>query len=159
VVGMTKAAAFGWTVRVYYEDTDHGGVVYYANYLKFMERARTEWLRSRGIQQDVVRQELGLIFAVRSIQVDYLKPARFNQLLDVSVDVQKAGKASIMVEQTVRLADPGSDFQQHAGGEGQATSVGQVLCSALVKIASLDAQTLKPRPLPDTLRKEIFGDS
>ncbi len=69
---------FVWPVRVYYEDTDSGGVVYYANYLKFMERARTEWLRARGFEQDVLLGEHRLMFAVRSLSVDYHRPARFN---------------------------------------------------------------------------------
>ncbi|MCI0506660.1 MAG: YbgC/FadM family acyl-CoA thioesterase, partial [Gammaproteobacteria bacterium] len=69
---------FIWQARVYYEDTDSGGVVYYANYLKFLERARTEWLRSFGIQQDLLAQQDGLIFAVRSVQLEYVKPAKFN---------------------------------------------------------------------------------
>ena len=74
---------FVWPVRVYYEDTDSGGVVYYANYLKFMERARTEWLRARGFEQDVLLGEHRLMFAVRSLSVDYHRPARFNDLLAV----------------------------------------------------------------------------
>lgn len=76
---------FHWPVRVYYEDTDSGGVVYYANYLKFMERARTEWLRSLGFEQDVLNAQHGIIFAVRSVTVEYLRPARFNDLLSVGV--------------------------------------------------------------------------
>ena len=75
--------AFLWQVRVYYEDTDSGGVVYHSNYLKFMERARTEWLRSLGFEQDVLARDEDVIFAVRSINVEFLKPGRFNQLLDV----------------------------------------------------------------------------
>jgi len=92
---------FYWPVRVYYEDTDNGGVVYYANYLKFMERARTEWLRSLGLEQDRLINEQGIIFAVRSVQVDYLKPALFNQLLSVSAEIIATGKASLTFKQEV----------------------------------------------------------
>jgi len=73
-------ADFYWPVRVYYEDTDNGGVVYYANYLKFMVRARTEWLRARGVEQDFLAAQEGLIFAVRSAQLEYLKPGRYQSV-------------------------------------------------------------------------------
>ena len=93
--------AFSWPVRVYWEDTDAGGVVYYANYLKFMERARSEWLRARGFEQDVLRDVHNIMFVVRRVEVDYLAPARFNDALDVSVSPARVGGASLVVEQTV----------------------------------------------------------
>lgn len=120
---------FAWPVRVYYEDTDTGGVVYYANYLKFMERARTEWLRSLGFEQDQLIRDAGIIFAVRSVEVDYLRPARFNDALTVTAEVVHNGGASITFRQEVRRGD-------------------EVLCRGKVKIASLDAQTLRPKPAP-----------
>lgn len=120
---------FAWPVRVYYEDTDTGGVVYYANYLKFMERARTEWLRSLGFEQDQLIRDAGIIFAVRAVEVDYLRPARFNDALTVTAEVVHNGGASITFRQEVRRGD-------------------EVLCRGKVKIASLDAQTLRPRPAP-----------
>jgi acyl-CoA thioester hydrolase len=125
------AAPFTWAVRVYYEDTDAGGVVYYANYLKFMERARTEWLRSLGFEQDELRRDQAVIFAVRSAQVDYLAPARFNDLLSVSVEVHKLGKASITLRQAIRR-------------DREVT----LLCDAIIKVASLDADTLRPQGMP-----------
>ncbi|MDH5370471.1 MAG: YbgC/FadM family acyl-CoA thioesterase, partial [Gammaproteobacteria bacterium] len=82
---------FLWPVRIYYEDTDSGGVVYYANYLKFMERARTEWLRSKGFEQDELIAKENVIFAVRSVQADYLLPARFNEEIVVNTWVLKKG--------------------------------------------------------------------
>ena len=132
---------FIWKARVYYEDTDSGGVVYYANYLKFLERARTEWLRSFGVQQDTLAQQDGLIFAVRSVQLEYVKPAKFNDLLDISVAISKAGKASITFDQTVRQAE----------GEKQ------LLCTGKVKIACLTADTLRPKAIPVKISREIFG--
>jgi len=126
---MTNVSMFTWTVRVYYEDTDTGGVVYYANYLKFMERARTEWLRSLGFEQDQLIRDAGIIFAVRSVEVDYLRPARFNDALTVTAEVVHNGGASITFRQEVRRGD-------------------EVLCRGKVKIASLDAQTLRPKPAP-----------
>lgn len=92
---------FLWPIRVYYEDTDAGGVVYHTNYIKFMERSRTEWLRKLGFEQDELRDKDGVIFAVRSVQVDYFFPAKFNDELMVSSKVIKFGKASITIEQEI----------------------------------------------------------
>lgn len=129
---------FQWRVRVYYEDTDSGGVVYYANYLRFMERARTEWMRERGFEQDVLRDEHGLLFAVRSAHVDYLLPARFNEQLDVGVEVQDVGRASLTFHQDVVRA-----------GERQ------LLCTGTVKIACIDAAAFRPKPIPEFILKEL----
>jgi acyl-CoA thioester hydrolase len=125
------AATFRLPVRVYYEDTDAGGVVYYANYLKFMERARTEWLRALGFEQDALAREHGVIFAVRSVNVDYRRPARFNDLLTVTSRLVEVGRASLRFAQAVTRA-----------GEAR------VLCDGEVRIACVDAQGLRPRPIP-----------
>lgn len=127
---------FLWPVRVYYEDTDSGGVVYYANYLKFMERTRTEWLRAKGFEQDELIRQKNVIFAVRSVQIDYLLPARFNEKLQVSAEVIKKGKASISLKQEIKRQN-------------------EVLCTATVKIASLNAQTFKPVAIPQDLYNKI----
>ncbi len=124
---MTEA--FSIPVRVYYEDTDAGGVVYYANYLKFMERARTEWLRSRGFEQDELLQREGVLFAVRSVRLEFEQPARFNDALEVTAQVVRRGGASLTFAQEVRRA--------------QAT-----LCRGEIKIACLEAATFRPRPIP-----------
>jgi acyl-CoA thioester hydrolase len=124
------------SVRVYYEDTDHGGVVYYANYLKFMERARTEWLRDLGFEQDQLRDDEGLIFAVRSVQLKYHRPARFNDLLEVTARVIKHGRASIDFEQQVRRR-------------------GEVLCEGVVRLASLDEVHFRPRPVNRQLLERL----
>lgn len=123
---------FVWPVRVYYEDTDSGGVVYYANYLRFMERARTEYLRYFGFEQDQLIVDEGVIFAVRSIEVDYRRPARFNELLEVSARILQRGGASMTFHQEVRRN-------------------GDVLCSGKVKIASVEASTLRPVPIPQQI--------
>lgn len=146
-------AEFSWPVRVYYEDTDNGGVVYYANYLKFMERARTEWLRARGVEQDLLAQQEGLIFAVRSAQLDYLKPGKFNQLLSVSMEVVESGKVSLTFEQTVRVTE---NLLINDGDEEEQN--GMLLCRGRIKIACLDANSLKPRAIPAPIRQEILGD-
>lgn len=135
---------FLYPVRVYYEDTDSGGVVYYANYLKFMERARTEWLRSLGFEQDALIREEGILFAVRSVQIDYHKPARFNDLLEVMASLSEQGKASLTFAQEVR--------RPSASATGES---GLLLCSASVRIACLDAAGMRPRAIPEKIVREI----
>lgn len=129
---------FLWPVRVYYEDTDAGGVVYYANYLKFMERARTEWLRKLGFEQDELIAQHSVLFAVRRVTVDYRQPARFNDKLVVSVSVMEAGKANLTFAQTIRR---------------ETDNV--LLCDGEVKIASLDALTFRPRAIPGELQQKL----
>jgi len=127
---------FNWPVRVYYEDTDAGGVVFYANYLKFYERARTEMLRAMGYEQDQLVAQQQIIFVVRSVQVDYLRPARFNDMLQVSAEIIALGAASITFEQTI-------------------TRTGQCLSKAVIRIACLDAKTLRPKIIPDALKTDL----
>ena len=151
---------FVWPVRVYYEDTDSGGVVYYANYLKFMERARSEWLRSLGVEQDelVVRERI--IFAVRAVQVDYLRSARFNDVLWVTAEIAERGRASLSFSQQVMR--PGND-ERHQVPQDMDTAdfaaltgdKSKLLCSGQVRIACLDAVTMRPRPIPSPLLAEI----
>jgi acyl-CoA thioester hydrolase len=92
---------FQWPVRVYYEDTDAGGVVYYANYLRFMERARSEWLRSMGFEQSMLAAEHRVLFVVRAVNIDYLKPSRFDDSLQVTVEVVNVGGSRIRFLQRV----------------------------------------------------------
>jgi acyl-CoA thioester hydrolase len=132
---------FQWPVRVYYEDTDAGGVVYHANYLRFFERARTEFLRAAGYEQDVLRDEIGLLFAVRSVTVEFLKPALFNEALLVSVEPVDVRRASMSFAQTVA----------RAGGDGAE------LCRARVRVACIDARRLRPAALPDELFRKLSG--
>lgn len=132
-------SGFQWQVRVYYEDTDSGGVVYYANYLRFMERARTEYMRELGFEQDRLLRDTGLLFAVRSAHIDFLAPARFNDLLTVSADIIEHGRASLTFSQSVARADQ------------PATP----LCQGVARVACLDAATFRPRPIPDFMLKEL----
>jgi len=127
---------FSIPIRVYYEDTDAGAVVYYANYLKFMERARTEWLRALGFEQDELSRRDGILFAVRSAKIEFLKPARFNDLLHATVQMGRRGNASITFAQQIRREN-------------------LTLCEGEVKVACLDAATFAPRPIPDRLRSRI----
>lgn len=132
-----KSREFILPTRVYYEDTDAGGVVYHTNYLKFMERARTEWLRSLGFEQDRLREESGVVFAVRDMRVEFLKPARFNELLSVTASVKQSGKASLVFSQTVERG-------------------GECLCRALVKVACIDIARFKPTAIPAGLLSELM---
>jgi acyl-CoA thioester hydrolase len=127
---------FSIPIRVYYEDTDAGAVVYYANYLRFMERARTEWLRALGFEQDELSRRDGVIFAVRSAKIEFLKPARFNDLLQATVQIGRRGHASLTFAQQIRRAE-------------------LTLCEGEVKVACLDAATFTPRSIPDRVRARI----
>ncbi|MBX3650369.1 MAG: tol-pal system-associated acyl-CoA thioesterase [Burkholderiales bacterium] len=104
-MSAARAQPFSWPVRVYYEDTDAGGVVYYANYLAFMERARTEWLRTLGFEQPEMAQTHGVLFVVRAVHVDYLRPSRFNDSLQVTVEVVNVGGSRIRFLQQVLRGD------------------------------------------------------
>ncbi len=129
---------FLWPVRVYYEDTDSGGVVYYANYLKFMERGRSEWLRSLGFEQDQILAEEGIIFAVRRVEVDFYAPARFNDALQVGVRLLQHRRASMTFLQEIKRENNE-----------------QILCSGRVQIACIDANRFRPCALPKQLAQEI----
>ena len=137
---MTKvdhnARQFFWPVRVYHEDTDGAGVVYYANYLRYFERARTEWLRALGFEQPDLAAQYGVVFVVRSIAVDYLLPARFNDALRVSVELASAGASQIRVNQQVSRAD-------------------ETLVQAQVRLACVSTVALKPVKMPGPLSKTI----
>jgi acyl-CoA thioester hydrolase len=129
-------ADFRLPVRVYYEDTDAGGVVYYANYLKFMERARTEWLRSLGFEQDELMRDPGVVFAVRSCSLEFRKPARFNDSVEVGVHLAEVGRASLTVRQHI------------VRGE-------ELLCEGTVRIACLDARRFTPVPIPAVIAARL----
>lgn len=139
---MSRASgSFVWPVRVYYEDTDAGGVVFYANYLRFMERARTEWLRSLGFDQARLMERQGVLFAVRSVQVDYLRPARLDDRLEVTAAIRARGRASLVFAQTVnRLREADAP---------------ELLCRGEVKIACLDAGSFRPVNVPENILKAL----
>jgi acyl-CoA thioester hydrolase len=131
---MTKL--FSWPVRVYYEDTDAGGVVYYANYLKFFERARTEWLRGIGLNQDKLAQEEGLIFVVRRALLDFARPARLDDMLEVTVEPLKVAHVYIDLTQEARCGT-------------------QVLARAEIRVACLNRRRFKPVAMPQYLKDSL----
>ena len=121
---------FTWPVRVYYEDTDLGGVVYYANYLKFMERARTEWLRALGFEQTALAREHGVVFVVSKLTIDYLRPAAFDDELAVTVELERLGAGQIILKQRVsRGAEP--------------------LAAARVRLGCVNTATFRPVKIPE----------
>lgn len=129
-------SVFDWTVRVYYEDTDAGGIVFYANYLKFFERARTEWLRACAIGQQELRDECGAIFVVKAADIEYHAPARLDDVLKLTLSIEKLGRASVQFIQQAWCGDA-------------------VLASARVKVGCVDAATMRPRALPDTVAAKM----
>ena len=133
---LSDPSPFSWPVRVYWEDTDAGGIVYYANYLKFMERARSEWLRAQGIEQGPLQREQGIIFVVVSAETFFLRPARYGELLQVTCEVEKQTKASLTFKQEVIRAE---------------NAASEVLVTGRVRVACLDAEKFRPRALPDNL--------
>ena len=133
-------ALFHWPLRVYYEDTDTGGVVFYANYLKFFERARTEWLRAAGIGQQSLALSDGVMFVVKSTAIDYHSPAKLDDSLSISVVLEKLGRASVnFVQQAWRMdgAEP------------------QLLCSGSIRIGCVDTTSLRPVGIPAAVLKKI----
>lgn len=125
-------SVFVWPVRAYWEDTDASGVVYHANYLRWFERARTEWLRSLGHDQESLRTGAGLAFTVASIEVRYLKPARLDDALEVEVEIAAARRASLEFVQRLHR-----------------TGTTERLAEAQVRVGCVDAVSFKPRPIPD----------
>ena len=130
-----RNVVFTLPIRIYYEDTDAGGVVYHSNYINYMERARSEYLRELGVEQDDLAREHGIIFAVRSVEIQYLAPARYNDLLQVTVSQPLGGGASVHFEQTVSRGDT-------------------LLATANIRIVSLAPDSLRPRRIPAFLLTE-----
>jgi len=137
-----QRSRFEWPVRVYYEDTDAGGLVYHANYLKFLERARTERLRAFGFEQDELQRREGIVFAVKSVEVNYLKPARFNDALLVTADFDEVKHVSMAFNQRVL----------------RVTDSRQTLCLARVRVVCLGAADLGLRPIPESLLLRMRDD-
>lgn len=132
---MTKHKTFSWPVRVYFQDTDAGGVVYHASYVNFMERARTEWLRTFGYSNAGLMKTLGVVFVVRSMKLDYLKPALLDDLLEVTAQVKEIGRSRITLEQKVMRGEV-------------------LLAEGEVHLVCVNVETFKPVSVPEILRKQ-----
>jgi acyl-CoA thioester hydrolase len=127
---------FVWPVRVYYEDTDAAGVVFYANYLNFMERARTEWLRALGFEQTTLMHEHNVVFVVRSLAINYLRPALFNDALDVTVSLTDVRGCVLEISQLVRRAE-------------------RLLVTGEVRVACVNTQSFKPVRIPNSILDKL----
>jgi len=130
------SAAYRFSMRVYWEDTDAAGIVFYANYLKFFERARSEWLRSLGFEQEALRRDAGIAFVVAETAVRYRHPARLDDLLSVSVDVIHLGQASLEIGQQARRAD-------------------ELLAEATIRIGCIELGTFRPCRIPNDIRDSL----
>ena len=135
---MTQGFVF--PIRIYWEDTDAGGIVFYANYLKFFERARTEWLRSLGIQQQALKAQSGGMFVVSETQIKYFSPARLDDLLEVTARTAEAGRASMVLAQQAWLTVDGER---------------QLLAEGTIRIGWVDSQTLRPGRIPATILEAL----
>jgi len=135
---MTQGFVF--PIRIYWEDTDAGGIVFYANYLKFFERARTEWLRSLGIQQQALKAQSGGMFVVSETQIKYFSPARLDDLLEVTARTAEAGRASMVLAQQAWLTVDGER---------------QLLAEGTIRIGWVDSQTLKPGRIPASILEAL----
>jgi acyl-CoA thioester hydrolase len=129
---------FEWPVRVYWEDTDAGGIVFYANYLKFFERSRTEWLRQLGLNQQHLRNETGGMFVVSHTAVDYLQPARLDDELVISTQLQQLGRASLHLHQTAKRGDT-------------------LLCKGVVVVGWVNSQSMRPARMPNPVLDALKG--
>jgi acyl-CoA thioester hydrolase len=133
--------SFLWQARVYWEDTDAGGIVYYANYLKFLERARSEWLRACGVSQRALALDPGVVFSVVALTAQYRRPARLDDVLAISCEPALNGGASLAFAQQI--------WRDHRAGE--------LLLTATVRVACLDAHNLKPKRLPQVIKGVVDG--
>jgi acyl-CoA thioester hydrolase len=138
---MTKHTTFTLPIRVYFHDTDAGGVVYHGNYLNFMERTRTEWLRTYGHSNAGLMKEFGVAFVVRSLEIEYLKPALLDDMLDVTAKIRDTGRSRVSLVQTV-------------------TRQGEMLTKAVVHLVCVSMQSFKPVSVPELLRNrwKVDGD-
>ena len=137
---------FSWPVRVYWEDTDAGGIVFYANYLKFFERSRTEWLRSLGLEQQRLRQSTGGIFVVSESRLRYHRPARLDDELIVTAKMLEKGRASLIIGQSALLKTEQSSFST-------------LLCEGTIRIGWVDALSLKPARIPTQILDRLENPS
>lgn len=137
-----SALPFAWPVRVYWEDTDAGGIVYHASYVRFMERARTEWLRSKGMGQLQAQQQWGGLFVVSQLSLRYLTPARLDDVLHITAEPLEWGRASMTLRQRILRAEPAP----------QDNAAAPLLCEAQVKVGWVDAASLRPARIPDPVR-------
>ena len=156
-VSLPVSSPFSFALRVYWEDTDAGGVVFYANYLKYFERARTEWLRSLGFGQERMRIESGVMFIVTDTSLRYLRPARLDDLLDITVQVEHAGRAQMTIaQQAWRRGDAASALPANAPADLPASDL---LAQGTIRIGCVNAGTFKPQRIPISISEAVAPNS
>ena len=133
---MVSHLSFKWSVRIYFEDTDSGGVVYHSNYLKFMERARTEWLRSLNLNQADLKKKDKIMFVVAKVKIDYKKAAQFNDALDIETSVDNIGASKVDLTQNIMKNS-------------------ELYTSAKVSIACIHSETFKPQRIPKLIKQQM----
>jgi acyl-CoA thioester hydrolase len=139
-------SVFCWPARVYWEDTDGGGIVYYGNYLRFLERARTEWLRALGHSQLQLARDRGIVFAVVSLAVDYRAPARLDDELQITCEPQREGAASLRFAQRI--------YRAHVAARAP-----ELLLEANVRVACVDVRSMRPQRLPEFLADAVAAEA
>lgn len=165
---MSKLKIFSLPVRVYFQDTDAGGVVYHASYVNFMERARTEWLRTHGYSNAGLMKEFGVVFVVRSLKLDYLRPALLDDLLDVTAQIKDVGRSRLTLLQSVRRRhgvaeqsgrEPPLRTDTCCGGyyahESEARRGDEVLTEAEVHLVCVSLESFKPVSVPEVLSRQL----
>ena len=159
-------AIFQWPVRVYWEDTDAGGIVFYANYLKFFERARTEWLRSLGLEQHRLKEQSGGMFVVTDTTVRYRRPARLDDELLVTARLSDSGRASLTMVQQAYVKRPETTARALSNQElpdhpiqGLQLDTSALLCEGSIRIGWVNAQTLQPSRIPAPVLLALSGQS
>ncbi len=160
---------FQWPIRVYWEDTDAGGIVFYANYLKFFERSRTEWLRSLGIEQQKLKDRTGGMFVVAETSVRYLRPARLDDELIVTATLIETGRASMVIGQQVLLKSERITATERSAGPPQASSApsggsalhevnsvgASLLCHGTIRIGWVEATSMLPKRIPESITASL----
>jgi acyl-CoA thioester hydrolase len=136
----TAPAPFRFPLRVYWEDTDAAGIVFYANYLKYFERARTEWLRALGHEQERLRVQTGVVFVVTDTAVHYRRPARLDDVLSITVSVEHAGRAQMTISQQAWRATPGGE---------------ELLAQGTIRLGCVDAGTFRPQRVPNSIVESL----
>ena len=147
---------FEWPIRVYWEDTDAGGIVFYANYLKFFERARTEWLRSLGLGQQALKDQTGGMFVVTDAQIKYHRPARLDDLVCVTVRLGELGRASATIVQHAWLMPAQTPAAGTSGAQAPSTDA-VLLCEGVIRSSWVDAQRMRPQRMPKGVEQVLHG--
>jgi acyl-CoA thioester hydrolase len=156
----SPSTPFAFPIRVYWEDTDAGGIVFYANYLKFFERARTEWLRSLGIGQQALKDETGGMFVVVETQMKYHRPARLDDLMRVTSGIKEIGRSGIVLQQSALLISEQTMSKNGARNSAENDAkIPTLLCDGTIRIGWVDAASMRPARIPATVLAALTANT